>query len=163
MNQVIYIMGVAGSGKSTIGRRLSEAIGVPFFDGDDFHPQTNIDKMASGQALNDEDRKAWLESIINFVKKQLPQNSLIIACSALKQIYREQLGRGIENQTQWVYLKGDYNLIFQRMQLRKDHFMPSNLLTSQFETLEEPGHALIVSIDQAPEQIIEQISKQLTI
>lgn len=162
MNQVIYIMGVAGSGKSTIGRRLSEAIGVPFFDGDDFHPQTNIDKMASGQALNDEDRKAWLESIINFVKKQLPKNSLIIACSALKQIYREQLEKGIENQTQWVYLKGDYNLIFQRMQQRKDHFMPSNLLTSQFETLEEPDHALVVSIDLAPEQIIEQISKQLT-
>ena len=163
MNQVIYIMGVAGSGKSTIGRRLSEAIGIPFFDGDDFHPQTNIDKMASGQALNDEDRKAWLGSIINFVKKQLPENSLIIACSALKQIYREQLGRGIENQTQWVYLKGDYNLIFQRMQQRKDHFMPSNLLTSQFETLEEPDQALVVPIDLAPEQIIEQISKQLTI
>ena len=163
MPQVIYIMGVSGSGKSTIGQQLSQATGIPFYDGDNFHPQSNINKMVSGQALEDEDRKAWLESIFTFVKKELPKNSLIVACSALKQGYREQLEKGIEKQTKWVYLKGDYNLIRKRVQQRKKHFMPPGLLTSQFNTLEEPTDALIIPIGQPPGQIIKQIRKQLAI
>ena len=154
-------MGVSGCGKSTIGKALADATGFPFYDGDDFHPQENIEKMSSGKALNDSDRAGWLKSIATFAQEQCKDNSLIIACSALKQIYREQLEQGLEQQVQWIYLKGSFDLIAQRMQSRKNHFMPTQLLVSQFETLEEPKDALSISIELTPELIIEQILEQL--
>src|SRR6185369_12452730 len=113
---VIYIMGVAGSGKTTIGQKLSAKTGFAFYDADYFHPQENIDKMKAGQPLTDEDRWPWLDNIHSFVAKQLETNNLILACSALKEIYRERLSRGIEDQCRWVYLNGSYETILQRMQ-----------------------------------------------
>lgn len=135
MKKVIFIIGVSGSGKSTIGKLLAEQLNIPFLDGDDFHPESNIEKMSNGQALNDTDRQGWLEVLNDLAKKQLVKSSCIIVCSALKQKYRETLSLDIIKNTKWVYLSGSFNQILERVNNRKGHFMPSQLLKSQFETL----------------------------
>jgi len=159
-NTIIYVMGVSGSGKSTIGQGLADALGLPFADGDDFHPPANVRKMKLGHPLNDEDRLGWLAAIAAFAKKQQAAKGAVIACSALKQKYREQLAQGISS-VQWVYLEGDFELIRQRMQQRSNHFMPTALLQSQFDTLEAPVGAITVAISQPPEQIIADLAGQL--
>ena len=129
-------MGVSGCGKSTIGKLLAQELDIPFFDGDDFHPESNIQKMSNGQALNDADRQGWLETLNDLAKQQLAKNSCVIVCSALKQKYRDTLSLNINAETNWVYLSGSFNQIFDRLNSREGHFMPSELLISQFETLE---------------------------
>ncbi|WP_452232933.1 NADP-dependent phosphogluconate dehydrogenase [Lacinutrix sp. MEBiC02595] len=161
MKKVIFIMGVSGCGKSTIGKLLAQELDIPFFDGDDFHPKANIKKMSSGEALNDNDRQGWLETLNALAKKQRTKNSCVIVCSALKQKYRDILSLNIEAQTKWVYLSGTFNQIYNRMHKRSDHFMPSELLQSQFDTLEEPKDALKIDISTTPENIIKTIKKGL--
>ena len=157
---VIYIMGVSGSGKTTIGLQLAEETGLPFFDGDNFHSAYNRNKMASGKPLNDEDRYSWLKAIRNHVINQLKNNSCIIACSSLKDDYRNLLAEGIEAQSKWVFLHGTYNLILERMGKRTKHFMPTALLKSQFETLEVPKNALKIDIKNMPKTIVAQIRNE---
>ncbi len=154
-------MGVSGSGKSTIGKLLAQELNIPFFDGDDFHSKNNIKKMANGQPLNDEDRQDWLEALNDLAKKQLTKNSCIIVCSALKQTYRDILSFDIESKTKWVYLSGSFNQIYNRINKRPDHFMPSELLQSQFNILENPKKALQIDISLAPENIIKTIKNEL--
>lgn len=154
-------MGVSGCGKSTIGKLLSEDLKIPFFDGDDFHPEHNVLKMSSGQALNDDDRQGWLETLNNLAKDQLAKNSCVIVCSALKQKYRDILSRDIQSETKWVHLSGSFEQIFKRINSRPDHFMPAELLTSQFDILEHPKNALQIDISLSPEQIIKTINKEL--
>lgn len=156
-------MGVSGCGKSTIGKRLSQELSFPFFDGDDFHPENNIKKMSNGQSLNDDDRKGWLKGLNNLAKNQLKNNSCVITCSALKNKYRVLLNEGIENQTEWIHLSGSFDTIYNRINARKDHFMPSNLLKSQFDTLEEPTNAITCNIELSPNEIIEKIRNALMI
>lgn len=160
-NTIFYVMGVSGCGKSTIGKLLAARLELSFADGDDFHPAANVRKMEAGLPLDDGDRIGWLAAIYAFAKKQLEQGGAVIACSALKEKYREQLSQGIERQVVWIYLKGDYKLIFERMQARDGHFMPSSLLKSQFATLEEPTQAIIVNIGESPEAIVEKIYHSL--
>lgn len=148
------VMGVSGSGKTTIGKKMAFKLKIPFYDGDDFHPEANIEKMKSGQPLNDDDREPWLISINQFAKSKLEETSLIVACSALKAKYRTTLS--IEIPTVFVYLKGTAELIRSRMEKRKGHFMPSELLASQFKTLEEPRDAIVVDIDQSPDEIADR-------
>ena len=147
-------MGVSGSGKSTIGKLLSQELNLPFFDGDDFHPKENIEKMSSGQPLNDKDRQTWLEVLNSLAIKELKKSNCIIVCSALKQKYREILSQNIETQTKWIYLSGSFDLISKRLNNRKNHFMPSDLLKSQFDILEEPKGALQVDISLSTNEII---------
>ena len=154
-------MGVSGCGKSTIGKLLAQELDIPFFDGDDFHPESNIQKMSSGQALNDADRQGWLETLNDLAKQQLAKNSCVIVCSALKQKYRDTLSLNINAETNWVYLSGSFNQIFDRLNSREGHFMPSELLISQFETLEEPKDALKIDITLTPENIIKTIKSGL--
>lgn len=150
-------MGVAGSGKTTIGQLLSAKTGYPFFDADQFHDQQNIDKMKSGIPLTDDDRWPWLNNIHLFVSEKLHSTNLIVACSALKQVYRGCLSKEIEENCRWVFLNGDYKTILERMSNRADHYMPAVLLQSQFDTLEIPGNVIELNIEQSPEIIVEQI------
>ena len=154
-------MGVSGCGKSTIGELLSQELNIPFFDGDDFHPQANIDKMSSGIPLNDQDRHGWLVTLNTLAKKQLHENSCIIVCSALKKIYRDILNKDIQNQAKWVYLAGSFNQILERLNKRENHFMSSALLQSQFDTLERPKDAFEINIDLKPKEIVEKITNKI--
>ena len=151
---MIYIlMGVAGSGKTTVGKILSKRLGYPFYDGDDFHPQENIEKMSRGIALEDSDRLPWLLRLKELIERE---NKIIIACSALKTSYREILQ--VENKgVIWIYLKGEYSEILGRIETRQGHFMKREMLGSQFETLEEPKDAITISISDDREVIVEQI------
>ncbi len=154
-------MGVSGCGKSTIGSLLSKELGIPFFDGDDFHSDKNIKKMASGKALNDDDRLDWLSCLNTLAKKQLVTNSCVIVCSALKRKYRNILSENIEQETQWIYLSGSFDMIYERINSRVGHFMPPELLKSQFDTLEEPKNAFEVDSSLKPKEIIKKIIENL--
>ena len=155
-------MGVSGSGKSTIGKLLSQEFNIPFYDGDDFHPKENIEKMSSGRPLNDKDRQSWLEALNGLALKELKKSNCIILCSALKQKYREILIQNIETQSEWIYLSGSFDLISKRLNSRENHFMTSDLLKSQFDILEEPRDALRVDISLSPNEIIKTIKRGQT-
>lgn len=158
-NTLFIIMGVSGCGKSTIGTMLAKKLNIPFYDGDDFHPRKNILKMEAGEALNDDDRKPWLEKINSFAKDNINESSLIIACSALKQNYRTLISEGLK--TKFIYLKGTAELILDRLNKREGHFMPPALLSSQFEILEEPENEIIVDISGETAEIIEIALKKI--
>lgn len=149
-SQKFVIMGVSGSGKSTIGALLAESIEGAFYDGDDFHPPANIEKMASGRPLNDEDRKGWLEKIAELI--ETADEVTIIACSALKKSYRDLLRKA-----DFIYLDGSRELIESRLRERKGHYMPPSLLESQFSDLEVPENALVLDIDHPPEELVSEI------
>lgn len=160
----IVVMGVAGSGKSTIGTLLARRLGWAFEDADAFHPVANVEKMRSGVPLSDEDRLPWLEAIAAWLERLGREGRFgIVACSALKRAYRRILvGGGAD--TRIVYLKGERALIASRMAARTGHFMPVGLLDSQFGTLEEPGpdeNPVVISIDAPPQEMVETIVRQI--
>ncbi len=158
---IIILMGVSGSGKTTIGLLLAQRLGWAFYDGDDFHPPANVEKMRSGVPLTDSDRESWLATLQQLIDDLLKNGrSAVLACSALKQSYRTRLQRHPED-VRFVYLKGDYALLHQRLTTRHEHFMPAGLLASQFATLEEPQEGLIIDIAQSPEAIINAITATL--
>ena len=156
-SSILVIMGVSGSGKTTIGQLLSAELICSFIDGDDFHPSVNIKKMSSGEALTDEDRWPWLEILTDKIQEYIQQEqSMVLACSALKKSYREILC--VERElVQFIYLKGNYATIVRRMQSRENHFMTKSLLQSQFATLEEPEDAIVVDISPSPSEILKSI------
>ncbi len=153
---IFIIMGVSGTGKTTVGRMLSEKIHCEFYDADHFHSKENIEKMSKGIHLRDADRDPWLLSIRNLIEKQT--STVVIACSALKQSDRDILNIPDKNVV-FVYLKGEKELLRKRLLNRKGHYAGANLLDSQLETLEEPKDALTFSIVNEPEAIIEDIIK----
>lgn len=143
---IAIIMGVSGSGKTTIGEALARELGWRFLDADDYHPPENVAKMAAGQALDDEDRKPWLEKLnVELWKFDARDESVVLACSALKERYRRRLTDGIKR-VEWVYLKGDFELIHSRLAQRRHRYMPAALLESQFAALEPPQHAIAVDV-----------------
>ena len=150
---IIIIMGVSGSGKTTVGKQLATDLSWLYADGDDFHNTENIAKMCNGIALTDDDRSIWLTLISQYIKEHIQANkNAVISCSALKQQYRKYLQFNPEL-IKFVYLHGSEDLIQKRFQSRLGHFMNAELLAAQFETLEKPEHALIIDITQSPEQI----------
>lgn len=157
----IFIMGVSGSGKTTVGKKLSANTGIPFFDADDYHSTANKAKMAAGIPLTDEDRKDWLFQLNKLAVEQLITGSCIIACSALKKVYREILSAGIEKNTRFIHLHGNIELIKQRMAQRKGHYMPVSLLESQFKDLEHPKEAYTISVEEDIETIVNDINTEL--
>lgn len=162
----LVIMGVSGSGKTTIGEALSARLGWRYEDGDSFHPAANIAKMSAGHPLTDTDRWPWLQAIAAEIERcRKAGEHVIIACSALKKAYRDILVHGRDD-IRMVYLKGSQTLIADRLDHRKGHFMPPGLLTSQFATLEPPDdeeHPVTVSIDAPVEVIVDRILQQLKI
>ena len=158
-SRLYVVMGVAGCGKTSIGRNVAEHIGGTFMDGDDFHPRSNIEKMSNGQALEDADRWPWLEII---AKEMAARDGIVLAgCSALKRRYRDFITKKAGEPVTFIYLKGSKELVAGRMSSRQGHFMPTSLLDSQFDTLEEPDNsenAFAVSIDGPQSAIIETIS-----
>ena len=159
-NKSIIIMGVAGCGKTTIGSLVSKQTRSYFIEGDDFHSKENIKKMSSGIPLNDSDRMGWLKSIKDETSKRLKKNNVIIACSALKQIYRKNLQ--LDNSI-LVYLKISKKDAQNRLSERKDHFMPSSLVESQFKILEEPSSALIYNATNNIDDIVNDICKKINL
>jgi len=160
---IIILMGVSGSGKTMVGQLLAKELGWPFYDGDDFHPEANVDKMRFGIPLNDEDRETWLMQLRDLINECLHKNRYaILACSALKQKYRDRLQQGRPEVIRFVYLKGDFALIQQRLQRRQDHFMNPKLLQSQFEALEEPEGVLTIDVAQEPAVIVDLIKRELS-
>jgi len=156
---VFVIMGVSGCGKTTVGMALADKLNCSFYDGDDFHPPENVAKMANGMPLNDADRYPWLERLYDLIREHLERRkTAVIACSALKKRYRDQLRRG-NNTPTFVFLQGSFDLIWERMQARQNHYMRAEMLHSQFDDLEPPGvdEAIIVDIDQHIESILMRI------
>jgi gluconokinase len=153
----IVVMGVSGAGKSTVGRLIAARLDCPFRDADSFHPKANIEKMASGQPLTDEDRWPWLRAIAAWIAEHRAIGSTcVVTCSALKRAYRDLVTDDQRTDVRLIYLKGDIALIEARLTARIGHFMPRALLRSQFDALEEPRadeHAITVSIDITPEAI----------
>lgn len=160
---VIVIMGVSGSGKTTVGKLLATALDWQFVDADSFHSAGNIEKMMHGISLDDSDRRPWLESLQQAIRQWLKTKTpTVLACSALKSTYRQLLSHGLP-EVKIVYLKGSFELVQQRLQQRQGHFMAEALLQSQFSTLEEPEAALVVEITQSPEVIVRIIRKEFEI
>ena len=154
----ILIMGVSGAGKTTVGQLLAEQIGGVFVDGDDLHPSVNILKMKSGIPLSDADRWPWLDQILEVARDRAQAQPVIIGCSALKESYRQRLA---SISYHLVYLKGHPIDIKARLQKRTGHFMPSELLGSQYTDLEEPEDALVVPAAWTPDKIVKHILKEL--
>lgn len=149
-------MGVAGCGKSTIARALAGATGGLFIEGDDFHPAANKEKMAAGTPLTDADRWPWLDRLIREVRDLAAQDKpVFLSCSALKKSYRDHLAAALPG-LRFIYLKGSFEVIHERMKSRTGHFMPAALLQSQFATLEEPGDAFTLDVSLPPDRIVQQ-------
>lgn len=150
-------MGVSGAGKTTVGRLLAERLGCPFLDADEFHPPANVAKMAAGTPLTDADRQPWLEALNDRIR-DLP--AAVLACSALKETYRQTLAQGIPD-CRFVHLRGSVELIRSRLAERRHRYMPASLLESQFDALEPPHGAIEVDVVQTPEACVRAIAAVL--
>jgi gluconokinase len=158
---VVVLMGVTGSGKTTIGRLLSRELGWTYYDADDFHSPANILKMRNGTPLTDDDRRPWLEMLSRLIRECLERGEqAVLACSALKESYRKFLL--VDDRVKLVYLKGDYYILQKRLSERRGHYMNPALLDSQLETLEEPASGLQVDISLSPDEIVKRIKNYLT-
>jgi len=161
LTPIVVVMGVSGSGKTTVGRRLAENLGFDFCDADDLHPVRNVEKMRRGIPLSDEDRAYWLRSLREHMDAKRDRGEpMVLACSALKETYRHALG--IEGSlTALVYLRATPELVERRLRERKGHFMAPSMVPSQFALLEEPSDAVVVDADQSAESIVLRIEREL--
>jgi gluconokinase len=162
---LIVVMGVSGSGKTSVGKRLAARLGLPFVEGDRFHPPGNIEKMSSGVPLDDDDRWPWLDLIgAELARARAAGDGLIVSCSALKKSYRDRLRRATGGPLQFVFLGASREVLRERLADRRDHFMPASLLDSQLATLEDPrGEAdvIAVDIDATVDEIVEEALRSI--
>lgn len=157
MKKVIVLMGVCGCGKTSVGKLLSKELNMPFYDADDFHTIENKEKMNKSIPLNDNDRLPWLTKLAKNIPLWKENKGAILACSALKESYREVLNKNTKT-IFWVVLNGEYQLIFDRVSKRENHFMSPSLLKSQLETLEVPNYGLHINISKNLDEIIKEIT-----
>ena len=158
---IVVVMGVSGSGKTTIGTTLAKRLGYSFLDGDDWHPPENVAKMSAGTPLTDEDRWPWLDRLNAELRaREARSESAVLACSALKQAYRDRLARGLIH---WklVFLHASFELLSKRIAERKHRYMPASLLQSQLATLEPPAQAIVIDVAQPIERSVETIRAAL--
>jgi len=157
---IVIVMGVVGAGKTTVGKLLASQLGWEFADADDFHPESNVEKIRHGIALTDEDREPWLDRLQEAIVRWVAGGkSVVLACSALKRAYRAKLC--VSPQVRFVYLKGSFALIADRLRSRHGHFAGESILASQLAELEEPEQAITVEIRDAPEQMVAEIRRAL--
>ncbi|TGD82429.1 gluconokinase [Hymenobacter wooponensis] len=158
-NTVYVVMGVSGSGKTTVGQLLAERLGLPFHDADDFHSAANIAKMRGGTPLTDEDRKGWLDELAASVREWSKADGAVLACSALKEKYRQQFNQAATHPIQWVFLDGSEVLLSERLRARTGHYMTQQMLASQLNTLEPPMYGLRLQLaqDLTPQDLVNQI------
>jgi len=157
---IIVLMGVTGSGKTTVGKLLADELGWKYYDADDFHSSASIEKMKQGIPLDDVDRKPWLESLRDLIRNRLERaENCVLACSALKASYRDYLL--VNDEVRLIYLKGDYQLIHKRLSDRSSHYMNPKLLDSQFDLLEEPKGHLAIDVSSSPPEIVKNIREHL--
>lgn len=161
----VVVMGVSGAGKSTVGKLIAARLDCAFRDADSFHPKANIEKMSRGEPLTDDDRWPWLKAIAAWIAEhRAAGTTCVVTCSALKRVYRDIVTDRQSADVRLVHLKGDFGLIEARLKARKGHFMPTALLESQFDALEEPGadeRPVTISIDATPEEIAARVAKTL--
>jgi carbohydrate kinase (thermoresistant glucokinase family) len=159
----IIVMGVSGSGKTTIGELLAQHLGRPFYDGDDFHPAANVAKMAAGHPLTDADRAGWLATLAQRLGEWEAAGGAVLACSALKETYRQTLQAGEQQPLTWVFLDGSYELLEKRLEGRHDHYMKASMLDSQLATLEKPTYGIHIELSnsETPAQVVARIVAQL--
>lgn len=155
---IVVVMGVSGAGKTTIGRLLAWRLGVPFIEGDDYHPPASVAKMASGVPLDDDDRWPWLDRLNEVLKER---RNAVLSCSALKEAYRRRLLAGVD-EARLVHLQGDKALIAARLRERRHRYMPASLLESQLATLEPPARAILIDVALEPEACVARIAAILT-
>ena len=160
MSKVIILFGVSGCGKSLIGKKLSLDLKFKFIEGDDFHSNENIEKMNNNIPLNDNDREIWLKDINSEINR-LKIKNVVVACSALKESYRQALIDKVDGDIDWFCLKGDFNLIKKRLDSREVHFFKSDLLDSQFNIIEYPDYCKFIDITESPNIIVEKIKSKL--
>lgn len=153
---VVIVMGVSGSGKSTIGARLAKTLALPFIEGDNYHPEVNRTKMAAGIPLDDADRAPWLEALAQVLAEAEQQAGCVLACSSLKQAYRDTLGSRLSAKPTFVYLHASKALLAERLAERQGHFFPVRLLDSQLETLEKPSDAIELDLRKGVEELVEE-------
>ena len=158
---IYIVMGVAGVGKSYIGKALASRLDLPFYEADDFHSAVNIRKMKDGNPLTDEDRRSWLQAISEKINSISNEDGAVFTCSALKEEYRNYLINSSNHHLEWVYLFESYEVIFQRMEARKDHFFKPELLKSQFDTLEPPAYGIYIQNNISLEDCVEKIVKEI--
>ncbi len=158
---VYIVMGVSGSGKTTIGKLLAKELNLAFNDADDFHPPENVEKMKNGIPLQDEDRKGWLAVLAENIQKWDQSGGAVLACSALKEKYRQQLTSIPQENLKWIFLSADFEVILERLNSRKGHYFKTEMLTSQFETLEEPTYGLRINVNTSEENILKEIMAKL--
>jgi len=161
MFMIIIVMGVSGSGKTTVGKALASALETPFYDADDFHQKKNIAKMEQGIPLQDLDRKSWLETLSKNLTQWEAATGAVLACSALKEMYRTALNSGVNNDITWVYLYGRSELIKERMAGRKGHYLKPELLDSQLADLEPPQYGWHFNISSSVDHIVKSILDKL--
>lgn len=159
---VIVLMGVSGSGKTTVGEKLAADLGWAFVEGDDFHPPENVARMKAGTPLTDADRKPWLRALRRRIDAACEAGEdVVVSCSALKHEYRDFLEKDDPACVRYVYLRGSEELIRERLEARKGHFMPPALLHSQFEALEPPAGEVTVDVAPPPDEIAAEIRRQI--
>jgi carbohydrate kinase (thermoresistant glucokinase family) len=158
---VYVIFGVSSSGKTTIGKKISIKLGIPFYDADDFHSNTNIEKMSTGVPLDDHDRLDWLQKVLLKINESNKNNGAIFACSALKEKYREILSGSYKYEVKFIFLKIDKSEAAKRLKIRENHFFPIELLDNQFEILENPSNAIKVNASNDIDLVCEEIYAQI--
>jgi gluconokinase len=150
-------MGVAGAGKSTVGRRVAAELALPFIEGDDFHPQANVQKMAGGTPLTNEDRAPWIEALAKGINARQPKRDAVVACSALTQFVRDLLRERVEGSTHFILLSAEASLIERRLSERSQHYMKAGMLSSQFEALEWPSTAIIIDVARPFDAVCDEV------
>ena len=155
------VCGVSGVGKTTIGRLLADALEIPFFDADDFHPATNMNKMANGIPLDDSDRRPWLDTLASSLSAWEKEGGAVLACSALKEHYRTTLGSRCTERIRWIVLHATEALLADRIASRKGHFFDRRLLDSQLDALEVPDYGWLIDVQPSPQEIVNEILMRL--